>query len=694
MLTIYDCAEQRMANTSVSATFAMPHIVATFVLLLLAVAPVDQIAAGQPPSISFTIADGPFQPTWTSLTQYDCPTWFRDAKLGIWAHYGPQCEPEQGDWYARNMYLQHEKRYFNYHRQTYGHQSQFGFKDICHEWKSEKFDAERLMDLYQRAGAKYFVAMANHHCNFDLWNSKHQPWNSVNVGPQRDFVADWAKAARARGLRFGVSVHNARSWDWYEPAHGSDADGPLKGVPYDGALTKADGSGKWWDGLDPADLYGPHGEARTKEARQQYIDRWFARTKDLVDQHRPDLLYFDDVNLPLGEAGMHIGAHFYNANKQWHDGRLEAVLNTKRAPAGMRRAIVLDLERGTRNALDPLPWQTDTCIGNWHYKRNIDWYQNPTQIIQSLVDIVSKNGNLLLSIPIRSDGTLDQRELQFLDAMAAWMDINGEAIFATRPWEVYGEGPMTDAGGRIVDEAETRSPPPRVRFTTKGDVLYATAFDWPTEGRLLIRSLAAAEGRGNIVDVKLLGHNGALEWKRTAAGLEISLPKQTLHAHAYVFRIAGEKLKPAMLRQRPLVTPASDGTIELTANLATTHGYSPVWHRRGDGDVVGSIGSWGDWEDTISWDFDVPREGRYDVEIEYGCQSNCRGSKFRVVIDDADEALAGVVRGTGTWHNFETDKLGTIALKSGQQSLRLVPVRHEWTVIELRAIRLRPAADK
>ena len=185
------------------------------------------------------MADGKFQPTWESLKQYETPEWFRDAKFGIWAHWGPQCQPERGDWYARHMYSEGHWQYQD-HLARYGHPSKHGFKDVIHEWKAEKWDPDKLLALYKRAGAEYFIALANHHDNFDNYDSKYQPWNSVNLGPKKDLIGGWAKAARSNGMRFGVSVHAAHAWSWYETAQGADKEGPLAGVPYDGKLTKAD----------------------------------------------------------------------------------------------------------------------------------------------------------------------------------------------------------------------------------------------------------------------------------------------------------------------------------------------------------------------------------------------------------------------------------------------------------------------
>ena len=279
---------------------------------------------------------GPFRPNWESLKAYRYPDWFRDAKFGIWAHWSPQCVPEQGDWYARGMYVQGSAQY-NYHVKTYGHPSQFGYKDICHIWRAENWDPEELIRLYAKTGAKYFVALGNHHDNFDCWNSKHQPWNCVKVGPKKDIVGTWAKIARAHELRFGITYHGTpgRTWREFMPVrYGSDKAGPLKDVPYDGVLTKSDGKGKWWDGMDPQDLNGrPHDKS---DPCPEFVESFMLRVQDVIDQYNPDLLYFDDnsdwdfdrgggdVWLGMPELTPHIMAYYYNANVRRNSGKLDA----------------------------------------------------------------------------------------------------------------------------------------------------------------------------------------------------------------------------------------------------------------------------------------------------------------------------------------------------------------------------------
>jgi alpha-L-fucosidase len=522
-------------------------------------------------------AAGPYQPNWDSLAaQYQCPEWFRDAKFGIWAHWSAQCVPEQGDWYARQMYIQGHPQYAH-HLANYGHPSKFGFMEIDNLWKAERWEPEKLMALYRRAGAKYFFALANHHDNFDNYNSRHHAWNSVNVGPKRDLVGIWAQTARAAGLRFGVTNHSAHSWHWFQTAYAYDPEGPQAGVRYDGfTLTKEDGRGKWWEGLDPQELYNgrnivmPDG-LRTIAAANAwhaandrvwnedppaqnpaFTERWFLRCRDLIDQYHPDVLYFDNTGLPLGQAGLDIAAHYYNSSIA-RTGRVEVVLNSKKLPPERRAGLVEDIERGIATEIRPAPWQTDTCIGNWHYERRLfdeHRYKTVHQVVHMLLDIVSKNGNLMLNIPVRGDGTIDADERKFLDGLGDWMAINGEGIFGSRPWKVYGDGPsVTDAveAGRFGGAADVRSRPytaEDVRFTIKGDFLYAYFLGWPAGGQLSIKALAARSGdRPALLDreiagVRLLGSTARITWTRDTTALRVTLPDTAPGADAFALKLA------------------------------------------------------------------------------------------------------------------------------------------------------------
>jgi alpha-L-fucosidase len=512
-----------------------------------------------------------FQPTWASLVDgYQVPDWFRDAKFGIWAHWSAQCVPEAGDWYARNMYLQGQPQY-EHHLKTYGHPTRTGFMEIQNLWKAERWEPEALMDLYAKAGARYFVALANHHDNFDAYDSKFHAWNSVRVGPRRDIVGTWAKAARARGLRFGVSNHSAHAWHWLQVAYGYDPEGPLAGQRYDAwRLTKESGRGTWWEGLDPQELYAgrsiviPDGFTTARSAQQwhaentaywdekppaanpAFVRSWSLRCRDLIDSYRPDLVYFDDSGLPLGQAGLDMAAHYYNASLGWNGGKMEAVINAKLIPAERRAGLVEDVERGFKEGIEPLPWQTDTCIGDWHYNRALfddHRYKSAQTVIHRLCDIVSKNGNLLLSIPVRGDGSIDSDERAVLESLAEWMARNGEAIHGTRPWRSFGEGPTQVAGGMFNEGQGQAFTAEDVRFTTKAGALYAIALGSPRFGPLRIRSLAqgSALAPGEVAGVEVLGV-GAVPFTRSRKGLEVQVPEGLAGAPAIVVKILGQGL--------------------------------------------------------------------------------------------------------------------------------------------------------
>ena len=519
------------------------------------------------------IAPGPFEANWASLVvNYRFPDWFRDAKFGIWAHWSAQCVPEQGDWYARRMYLQGDPAY-EYHVKTYGHPSKVGFMEIENLWRAERWEPEKLLDLYQRAGAKYFVSLANHHDNFDAYDSAHHPWNSVNVGPKKDIVGIWGKAAKARGLRYGVSNHSSWAPRWFQPAYGYDGEGPLAGVRYDAAtLTKADGAGKWWEGLDPQQLYtGPsvvlhQGIKSAKGVRDwhtkytslgadnpltapAFVENWYLRCKDLVDKYDPDLLYFDTNELPLDQAGLDVVAHYYNRSAARNGGRADVVVNGKHIKPDHVGAFVEDIERGTANVIRPDAWQTDTCIGEWHYDREFaeqNRYKTVPQVAAMLVDVVSKNGNLLLSIPLRGDGTIDEHERAFLEGMAGWIAVHGEGIYGSRPWKVHGEGP-TVRNPRVRKPGEPREvvtvyTAEDIRFTTKGRELYAFVLANPADRRVLVTSLATGSPHlagQRVGSVSLVGHRGRLNWSQDGAGLAVQLPARLPSNHSFALRIRG-----------------------------------------------------------------------------------------------------------------------------------------------------------
>jgi alpha-L-fucosidase len=497
----------------------------TLGLILPAMKALDSLAAR--PSEPFGTAE--------SFGQYEIPEWFKDAKFGIWAHWGPQSAIEAGDWYARRMYIEGEEQY-KYHLQHYGHPSKFGYKDTIPNWKAEKFDPDYLLGLYKKAGAKYFMSMGAHHDNFDLWDSKYNKWNSVNMGPKIDVVGMFKKAAANHGLKFGVSDHLWISPKWFSVSKGSDKTGKYAGVPYDGTNPQF------------ADLYGdsvkifnelPWNEDGISEAWKK---RWLLRVKDLVDRYEPDMIYCDG-HLPFGEVGTEFLDHFHSQNAKRNGGKVQSVYTSKRVEDTTLGACVYDLERGVVDGIWPTAYQTDTCIGDWHYnKARIGNYKSPKTVIDMLVDVVSRNGNLMLSIPLPNSGMPDSDELRILDAITKWMAINSEGIYATRPWKIYGSGPSTlkAADNSMFNESKRKDLSHEdFRFTTKQGSLYCFMMGWPEKGDTTIGALSTHSTQvGRIDQVQLVGY-GPVSFNRTFEGLKITLPAKMPGEYACVFKISG-----------------------------------------------------------------------------------------------------------------------------------------------------------
>lgn len=541
-----------------------------FWLIVLAVSlSVDVLAQSYQVTVSEQhekMMEGTFEPTWESLKNYKVPEWFRNAKFGIWAHWGPQCVEGSGDWMARSLYIEGSPEY-KYHVEHYGHPSEVGFKDIIPLFKAEKWDPDKLVAFYKKIGAQYFFALGNHHDNMDLWDSRYQPWNSMNMGPKRDLLAEWEKAARKYDLFFGISFHADHAWTWYETSQRSDKEGSKAGVPYDGKLTKADGVGKWWEGYDPQDLYAqnhPLGENSwdngaihrqwswgpgTCLPTEEYCTNFYDRTLDAINRYNPDLIYFDATVLPLypvSDAGLKIASHFYNHNMATHKGKLEGVMFSKILDEEQRKALVWDVERGAPDKMIEEPWQTCSCIGGWHYNSSIyanNGYKSAAYVVRLLVDIVSKNGNLLLSVPLRADGTFDEKEAAILNDLGDWMEINKEGIFDTRPWKVFGEGPIAESsiplsGPGFNEGAYSKATAQEIRFTQTEKYLYATALSWPEGKTIIIRSLADGNKLfpNKISKVELLGY-GKVPFTRTGKGLVIELPDKQVNKISPVFKI-------------------------------------------------------------------------------------------------------------------------------------------------------------
>ncbi len=468
---------------------------------------------------------GKFKATVDSLRQYKTPDWYDKAKFGIWSCWNAYTVPGVGDWYARNMYIQGHPHY-EYHVSHYGHPSKVGYKDVINLWKGERFNPEEQVDLFKHAGAKYVLAMANHHDNHDLWNSKYHQWNSINHGPKKDIIAMWRHAVLQAGLRFGVTSHLERSWSWFQTNKGSDKIGPLAGVPY--------------DGNDPSyvDLYLPKPEdgdtnmAHPINAPLRWRIEWLNRTLDLIHNYKPDVFYVDG-GVPFngddkGATGLEMIAELYNANASWHDGDNQAVMfikDWKGKPWGYYwdGIATLNLEKTHLNEIRKEPWQTETSIGDWTWRRD-EKYRSAADIIHELVDVVSKNGNLTLNASPREDGTLDIEATALLKDIGDWMAINGESIYESKPWQIFGVGDL--------------------RIVQKKGSLYVTALKLSPGSILNVPFQSDGRSKGVKVErVEILGQPGPLKFAFTdASGLSIHVPEQLAGKHTWVFKVSGRNL--------------------------------------------------------------------------------------------------------------------------------------------------------
>jgi alpha-L-fucosidase len=462
---------------------------------------------------------GPYEATFESLQQFHCPDWFRNAKLGIWSHWGAQSVPRQGDWYARNMYIPGTNAY-RHHWRNYGHPSKSGYKDIVTRWKAERFDPDALADLYARAGARYLVAQAVHHDHFLNYPSAIHRWNAGAMGPGKDIVGLWHDAARARDLRFGITEHLGATYTWMARSKGADTWGPYAGLPY--------------DGNDPEfeDLYlpGPVERDRSSGAAVQepwyapdpwWHRRWLDLVTEMIDRYRPDLLYSDGP-LPFGagafEPGLQAVAHLYNTSAAGHDGENQAVYNQKGRGSELEAIGVLDIERSQEPDARPFVWQTDTCVGQWFYDDRAE-YKTPGHVIELLIDIVAKNGNLLLNIPQLPDGSIDEECTFLLEELAGWIAVCGEGIHGTRPFRTCGEGPSQVAIEGFREDAVDWTAED-YRFTRRDQTLYAFQMRWPADGRAVIKSLGPDE---RVSAVRLLGA-GELAFEQSTEQVTVTLP--------------------------------------------------------------------------------------------------------------------------------------------------------------------------
>lgn len=525
---------------------------------------VDKIIVGKgdlelPPDIwnlpPLPVAAGAYPADWKKLSQiYTVPEWWREAKFGVWSHWDPQSMPEQGDWYARGMYMQSDKQY-DYNLKNFGHPSEYGYKDICHNWMIDKWNPEELMNLYAEMGARYFMAMGVHHDNFDCWNSTYQPWNSVKVGPKQDIVGTWEKIARQHGLRFGIGFHNTpgRTWGQFMTVrYTSDKTGPKQGVPYDALQTIRDGKGKWWEGMDPVDLYGPKHDKKDP-LHSPFANQFMWRVDDAITKYHPDMIYFDEhagdsqmdlgVNMGLGFLAPQLIANYYNKSMQWNHGKMDVVINLK-AVGGrynsfqnspqllplVDRSLVKSTEAIIESQITPYSFQTETSIAEWHYLTG-QKYKDAKEVVELLMQNVSRNGTMLLNITQHARGDLDSEVIRICKDIGAWLKVNGEAVYGSRPFEVFGDT--------------------AVLFTRNEGNVYATLLNWDGNPVNLSALHTGGVTLGKVSKVEILGSDRPLKFSQDDKGLIIKLEEplqilpgitdQSLASKCRVLRITHDK---------------------------------------------------------------------------------------------------------------------------------------------------------
>ena len=514
--------------------------------------------------MDFAITPGPFEPTWESIEKNHpgSPEWLRESKFGVFIHWGPQAFGRSGDWYARNLYKEGEGAYAN-HLKNFGHPSEFGYKDVLNAWTAPKWDPDRLTGAFHDAGIRFMMAVGVHHDNFDLWDSKYEPWNSVNIGPKKDMMGGWKREAAKRGMHFGITFHHEYNWWWFQTAFGSDTKGPKAGVPYDGRVTLADGKGTWWERFDPRYLYGIdireyHDVANipfTREGIFQdhqeyahwYATWWAKRIQDAIEKYDPDLIYTDGNGTgPFCghhsgsgykcDAGPRLVAHYYNESLR-RRGKVDTLACIKWVRGNKAIGVTQELGVPDRIVSDG-PWIGENPIGDWYYGPN--YCYEPVSLIRSLLEYASRDGAYACAIPITPEGDLEPACFDMLKAIGAWMKINSEGIYGSRAWKTWGEGTLVQRGKLDHNTPKLPFTPQDIRYTLgKNGALYAWCMAVPAPGT---KVTLASCGTGKLLDrpvtsVTLLGSPEKLVWEQTPAGLVITCPAQITQQLAAGFRI-------------------------------------------------------------------------------------------------------------------------------------------------------------
>jgi alpha-L-fucosidase len=545
--------------------------------------PVDSVAMGDSKGapevkLDLPVGKGPFEPTWKSIeANYPgTPDWLRQAKFGIWVHFGPQAAGRSGDWYARRMYIPGTDAYKN-HLRDYGHPSESGYKEVLRDWNPVNLDPAALTELYRDAGARFLMIQGVHHDNFDMWDSRYQPWNAARMGPKRDMLGEWAKACRANGMRFGVTFHHEYTWWWWQGAFGSDKDGPMAGVPYDGTLTPADGKGKWWEGLDPRLLYGidlrqyksvavasqtdwnnPDAGIYTghMDYAKWYARRWALRMMDVIEKYDPDFIYTDGTgqqpfsgnNTGTGlkaDAMQRVIAYYYNRTIE-RRGKVDtfSIVKFRKKTNG----TVTTVESGLPDDIKlDQAWIAEVPVGDWFYRPGFTY--DSGMMIRYIIEAASCDGCAAICISPRPDGSLDDDEVRMLREVGAWMRCNGEGIYGSRAWSLCGEGEMVDGKLKRLPngplggwQAGFKFGPEDFRFTVGASGrLYAYCMTVPAAGsEIRITSLGTDARRlaGPVGSVSLLGSDEKLTWSQRAEGLVITCPEQMPSGTSICFKIS------------------------------------------------------------------------------------------------------------------------------------------------------------
>ena len=469
--------------------------------------------------IDAVVAKGPFQANWASLEKFQIPTWYADAKFGIFIHWGVYSVPAfANEWYPRNMYLAGDKsKAFQHHVAKYGPQSKFGYKDFIPMFKAEKYSPADWAQLFKNSGARFVMPVAEHHDGFQMYASELSDWNATKMGPKRDLVGDLAKEVRKQGLHFTASSHRAEHWFFMEGGRTFDSD--VKDPKFE----------SFYGPAQPRRLPGAKADNQPNE---KHMKDWLARTCELVDNYKPEVVWFDWwIEEPAWVPYIQkFAAFYYNRGAEW--GKPTAINYKKNAFP--EKTAVYDIERGKLDQLRPYVWQTDTSIGlkSWSYIEG-ETFRSANSLVDDLIDITSKNGLLLLNIGPRADGTIPDEVRTTLLDIGKWLGVNGEAIYGTRPYKVFGEGPTKVLTGGFTDSKQKDFTAADIRFTTKGNTLYAIALDWPAAPF----TIASVDASRKVSSVTLLGSKEKVAFQQTPQGLKVTLPAAKSGNYAHVVKI-------------------------------------------------------------------------------------------------------------------------------------------------------------